>query len=256
VVSPKPGKARLIVDARAMFRIVRQFALEPSPVAPHYRLVVDIEAFDPPAAGSTSVEPVAKPTLEHDAALPAAVPRPEPLVPTPPSVRRWTVVLDPGHGGADPGAIGIDGSFEKTLTLSMARKLRDLLEADGRYHVILTRDKDAPVALRKRVAKARAAEADVFISLHADSLPAAARRGLSVFILSEKAAGEEEARLAARTDEAAGDILSSIDLSHYDAAVASILIDLAQRDTTNRSLAFADGLVEEAFPSPSCQKWR
>ena len=159
---------------------------------------------------------------------------------------RWTVVLDPGHGGVDPGAVGADGGFEKTITLAMARKLRDLLEADGRYRVVLTREDDTRVPLRERVARARAAHADVFLSLHADSLPSTVRGGPSVFILSEAAAGEEAARLL--TDGAgasAGNILSSVDLSPYDAGVATILVALAQRDTGNRSLAFADGLVEE-----------
>jgi N-acetylmuramoyl-L-alanine amidase len=234
--SPAPGKARLVVDARAPFRIVRRFALAPDPAVPHHRLVVDLEALGPPAAGFPPGPPLAKP-----APVPGP-PMPQGLSPT----GRWTVVLDPGHGGADPGAVGADGGFEKTITLAMARKLRDLLEADGRYRVVLTREDDTRVPLRERVARARAAHADVFLSLHADSLPSPVRGGPSVFILSEAAAGEEAARLL--TDgvgASAGNILSSVDLSPYDATVATILVALAQRDTGNRSLAFADGLVEE-----------
>jgi N-acetylmuramoyl-L-alanine amidase len=156
------------------------------------------------------------------------------------------VVLDAGHGGPDPGAIGVDGSLEKTITLGMAQELRRLLEADGRYRVVLTREDDTRVPLRERVAKARAAHADVFLSLHADSLTSAARQGgLSVFMLSETAANEEAALLAAQAGETSGNILSSLDLSPYDAEVASMLIDLAQHDTSNRSLTFADGLVGE-----------
>jgi len=148
------------------------------------------------------------------------------------------VVLDAGHAGPDPGAIGVDGSLEKTITLRMVRELRRLLEADGRYRVVLTREDDTRVPLRERVATARAAHADVFLSLHADSLTSARQSGLSVFILSEAAADEEAALLAAHAGEASGNILSSVDLSTYDAEVATILIDLAQRDTTNRSLGF------------------
>jgi N-acetylmuramoyl-L-alanine amidase len=246
--APEPGKARLVVDARAPFRIVHRFALEPDPAVLHHRLVVDLEALGPPAAGFPLGPPLAKPAPEPDAAAPpAVVPRLEPPEPGPPLAMRRTVVLDPGHGGADPGAVGADGSFEKTITLAMARKLRDLLEADGHYRVVLTREDDTRVPLRERVARARAAHADVFLSLHADSLPSTVRGGPSVFILSEAAAGEEAARLLTNGAgaSATGDILSSVDLSPYDAAVATILVDLAQRDTGNRSLAFADGLVEE-----------
>jgi N-acetylmuramoyl-L-alanine amidase len=243
---PEPGKARLVVDVREPFRIVRRFALEPDPAAPHHRLVVDLEALGPPAAGFPLGQPLAKPAPGPDAAAPPApVPRLEPSEPGPPLATRRTVVLDAGHGGADPGAIGADGGFEKTITLGMARKLRDLLEADGRYRVVLTREDDTRVPLRERVAKARAAHADVFLSLHADSLPSAVRGGPSVFILSEEAASVEAVRLTGGDGASAGNILSSVDLSPYDARVATILVALAQRDTGNRSLAFADGLVEE-----------
>src|SRR5829696_9520094 len=243
--TPEPGKVRLIVDARAPFRIVRRFALEPAAAAPHYRLVIDIEALGLPTPRLSLGPPIPKPAPEHDAAPAASRPRLEPPAPGPSRTGRWTVVLDAGHGGPDPGAIGVDGSLEKTITLSMAQELRRLLEADGRYRVVLTREDDTRVPLRERVATARAAHADVFLSLHADSLTSARQSGLSVFILSEAAANEEAALLAAHAGEASGNILSSVDLSSYDAEVATILIDLAQRDTTNRSLAFADGLVGE-----------
>ncbi len=241
---PEPGKGRLIVDARAPFRVVRRFALEPGAATSHYRLVVDIEALGLPATLSVG-PPVTKPAPKHDATGAASMPRLEPLEPGPSLRGRWTVVLDAGHGGPDPGAIGIDGSLEKTITLRMVRELGRLLDADGRYHVVLTREDDTRVPLRERVARARAAHADVFLSLHADSLTSRRQSGLSVFILSETAADEEAALLAAHAGEASGNILSSVDLSPYDAEVATILIDLAQRDTTNRSLAFADWLVEE-----------
>jgi N-acetylmuramoyl-L-alanine amidase len=244
--TPEPGKVRLIVDARAPFRVVRRFALEPAAAAPHYRLVIDIEALGLSTPPLSLGPPIPKPAPERDAVPAASKPTPEPPAPGPSRTGRWTVVLDAGHGGPDPGAIGVDGSLEKTITLGMAQELRRLLEADGRYRVVLTREDDTRLPLRERVAKARAAHADVFLSLHADSLTSAARQsGLSVFILSETAANEEAALLAAQAGETSGNILSSLDLSAYDAEVASILIDLAQHDTSNRSLTFADGLVGE-----------
>ena len=153
------------------------------------------------------------------------------------------VVLDPGHGGEDPGATSVDGLYEKDLVLEMARELRTLIERSGRYRVVLTRDGDEFIRLRDRIAAARKLGGEIFISLHADSLRLSEQRGASIYTLSEKASDEEAAKFAALENKA--DVLTGADLSQHDVVVATILIDLAQRDTNNKSIAFADIMAEE-----------
>jgi N-acetylmuramoyl-L-alanine amidase len=153
------------------------------------------------------------------------------------------IVLDAGHGGRDPGAIGVRGTMEKDVTLTMAKELQTLLESTGRYKVVLTRRDDRLLALRQRIDAARAARADLFISLHADHIEKTALRGASVYTLSEHASDAEAAALAARENKE--DLISGIDLSSQSAMVTSILIDLAQRETKNLSARFASMLTEE-----------
>lgn len=151
------------------------------------------------------------------------------------------IVIDAGHGGQDPGAIGLHKTQEKDITLGYARHLRKALLATGRYRVALTRDDDRFIVLPERVAIARKLKADMFISLHADSNPKPEARGLSIYTLSETASDDEAAALAEHENKA--DIIPGIDLNTTDADVASILIDLTQRETMNKSAVFADAVV-------------
>ncbi|OFW82698.1 MAG: hypothetical protein A2018_07665 [Alphaproteobacteria bacterium GWF2_58_20] len=152
----------------------------------------------------------------------------------PPAPRaRKVVVLDPGHGGRDPGAIGADGTFEKTITLAVAKSLRTELEKSGKYKVLLTREDDRTLRLSDRVKFARNAKADLFVSLHADSIEAGQASGASFYTLSDKASDGATARLVARENRA--DIIAGLDLSEESADVAGILIDLAMRETQNQS---------------------
>ncbi|CAA7620645.1 N-acetylmuramoyl-L-alanine amidase [Candidatus Terasakiella magnetica] len=153
------------------------------------------------------------------------------------------IVIDPGHGGVDPGATGVSGIYEKHITLSMARELKAALEKGGRYKVHLTRDRDVFIRLRDRVAIARQQGADLFISLHADAVQSPQIRGLSVYTLSQTASSSEAQTLAEKENKA--DLIAGIDLSHESADVAGILIDLAQRETMNRSAGFATEMVDE-----------
>ena len=160
-----------------------------------------------------------------------------------PMARRRTVVLDPGHGGIDPGAIGLSGVYEKDLALDAARLVARQLEASKRYRVVLTRTSDEFVALQDRVARARAADGDLFLSIHADALPDPEMRGASIFTLSEKASDKEAAALAARENKV--DLIAGIDLSRHAPEVSSILIDLARRQTNNQSIRLARRLVND-----------
>jgi N-acetylmuramoyl-L-alanine amidase len=152
------------------------------------------------------------------------------------------IVIDAGHGGIDPGALGITGIYEKEITLSVAQTLRDLLAATGQYDVRLTRDDDNFIRLRDRIAIARAAGADLFLSLHADAHETADLRGASVYTLSENASDEEAEALAAKENKA--DLIAGVDLSSESEVVTGILIDLAQRETKNHSVQFARLLID------------
>lgn len=177
------------------------------------------------------------PAAAKPAAKPASLPAP---AAAPPPAAKPLVAIDPGHGGPDPGAISPSGVHEKDLTLATAREVRRQLEASGRYRVMLTRDRDEFIPLRDRVAKARDAGVDLFISLHADIIDNPSIGGLSIYTLSDKASDHEAETLAAKENRA--DAISGMNLSVENKEVASILISLAQRDTMNQSTRFA-GLV-------------
>ena len=153
------------------------------------------------------------------------------------------IVLDPGHGGVDPGAIGIKGTYEKKIVLMAAKSIKKILVKSGRYKVILTRKSDRFIPLRKRVAIARHARADLFISLHADSIKNGAVRGATVYTLSENASDREAAQLAERENKS--DLIVGMDLDAESQEVTDILIDLVQRETMNQSAVFADAIVQE-----------
>lgn len=152
----------------------------------------------------------------------------------------FTVVLDPGHGGIDPGAER-DGFTEKQLILSFARTLADELRRAG-VNVVLTRDEDIFVALETRVAMAHHHKADIFISLHADILSQGRAKGATVYTLSEDAADEATLQLVARHDRSA--IITGTDLTGSDDQVAEILLDYARLETSPRSSALAKSLAD------------
>jgi N-acetylmuramoyl-L-alanine amidase len=154
-----------------------------------------------------------------------------------------TIVLDPGHGGKDPGAIGAHGTMEKDVNLQMATQLKAVLEATGHYKVVLTRTDDRLLPLRQRIEVARAAKADLFISIHADHNERAELRGASVYTLSETASDAEAAAVAARENK--DGVITGVDLTTQSPMVTSILIDLAQRETKNLSARFASLLTDQ-----------
>jgi len=214
-------------------------------------------AAKPPAASASSrLESVARRTAALVApAEAAAAPVPTQVaaanyLPLPPrrpggrpSAHRPMVVIDPGHGGVDPGAQSRHGIYEKHVVLALSREITRQLAASGRYRADMTRDRDVFIRLRDRVAIARKKGADLFISVHADSIRNSKVSGPSVYTLSEKASDKEAAELAERENKA--DLIAGMDLSHESADVANILIDLAQRESMNQSARFAGHLVSE-----------
>lgn len=155
------------------------------------------------------------------------------------------VVIDPGHGGHDPGAISpVTGRREKDLTLAVAKLIRDELVASGRVRVALTRDDDTFIILRDRAAIARSIKADLFISVHADSAAVGDASGATIYTLSETASDREAQLLATRENKA--DVINGVNLGGENREIASILVDLAQRETMNASASFASLLKREA----------
>lgn len=155
---------------------------------------------------------------------------------------RPIVVIDPGHGGRDPGATGISGnSTEKDLTLALARELRDKLAERGRVRVALTRDKDRYLTLDQRADIARRLGASVYVSVHMDSAPNKLARGATIYSLSDVASDAEAARLAARENRAS-EVLSS----EVDGSVRGMLSDLALREQMDASASLAERLVRKS----------
>ncbi|RDC71674.1 N-acetylmuramoyl-L-alanine amidase [Rhodovulum sp. 12E13] len=190
----------------------------------------------PAPAGSLAAAP--------DWASPAFADEAETLAPPPrrgPADDRPVVVLDPGHGGIDPGAVR-DGHLEADITLAFARELRDALRRDGRFRVALTRDADLFVSLDGRIAAARRAGADVFVSIHADAVAEGVARGAQVYTLSDAASSRAAAELAERHDRA--DLLAGVDLTEQDDRIARVLMDMARTETEPRTEALAGTLVD------------
>jgi N-acetylmuramoyl-L-alanine amidase len=160
-----------------------------------------------------------------------------------PPPRPKLVFLDPGHGGKDPGALGVRGTQEKMVVMAIARELQKELLAGGRYRVLLTRLSDTYVPLRERVARAQAAKADLFLSLHADACPDPDVRGASVYTLSEEASDREAAALAVRENRADAAI-SGMRLGDQSDVVARTLVAMSQRGTVNDSRRLADTIVQ------------
>ena len=152
---------------------------------------------------------------------------------------RWIVVLDPGHGGIDPGAER-DGQTEAELVLQFAREFKELLLRDGRFQVVMTRDSDHFVPLETRISIARAAEADLFLSLHADALSEGEAVGVTLYSLSDEASDAASAALAERHER--DDLLAGVDLTAQDDMVASVLMDMARTETMPRIERLADAL--------------
>lgn len=227
------GKSRIVLDAREPVAVDRTFILPPVDGQPA-RLVIDLVGTSREAFLASVVKP----------APPEASAKGDRLGDRRRSSRP-IVVIDPGHGGIDTGATGSNGTLEKAVALDFGQLLKRKLEEGGRYDVYMTRESDMFIPLRERVQIARSHNADLFVSVHADSVRIGKNevRGASVYTLSEKASDAVAAELAERENRS--DVIAGIDLSQEPSAVTDILIDLARRETKNFSIFFARNLVEE-----------
>jgi N-acetylmuramoyl-L-alanine amidase len=248
----KPGTVRIVLDLKGEVR-PQVFALMPVGEYGH-RLVLDLYPVVPPDPLMTLVQRQEsgvrppEPSAETEKALPPAaearVGEPRPHRPKADAPRMLTVVIDPGHGGEDPGARGPSGTLEKHITLSIARRLARLVDADPNMRAVLTRDADFFIPLHLRVDKARRARADLFVSIHADAFIQPRARGSSVFALSERGATSVAARYLAKQENDA-DLVGGVNLNTKDRYLAQTLLDLSQTATINDSLKLGRALLAE-----------
>ncbi len=215
---------RIVFVLKGNVNIKKKFLLEPSSSQKNWRLVLDL-------ATSGVANSVKSNTVNSSNNNVSVV------------KRKKIVVLDAGHGGKDPGAIGRSfKTYEKNITLSMVKEIKSVLEKKG-YKVYLTRSTDIFIPLRKRVAIARSHHADLFISVHADSTVNRKAQGFSIYTLSETASDKEAEALAIRENKA--DIIDGMDFSDNSPEINDVLISLSQNDSRNKSSKFATYVVNE-----------
>ena len=268
----KPGVVRVVIDLRADIR-PEIFILPPAGEYKH-RLVIDVyPTVDPLVAllkqlNNPSYKPLTVPgDVPADTAVlaenipevpgasdpsnstkdPMGVPMPQAEGSEQPLFqidRRFIVVIDAGHGGEDPGARGAKGSYEKHVTLAIAKRLKRLVDAEPYMRGVLTRDGDYFIPLQGRVIKARKLKADLFVSIHADAFVKPQARGSSVFALSERGATSASARyLAAKENES--DLIGGVSLGDKDPYLARTLLDLSQTATINDSLKLGKAVLKQ-----------
>ena len=243
----KPGVVRLVMELKQEVR-PQVFVLPPVGEYGH-RLVLDVYPLEPPDPLAQLIEkfdsqsPASQPA-ERPLNAPQEVPAERPRGGKPVVDRLVTIMLDPGHGGEDPGAVGRGGSYEKNVTLAIARRLKAKIDAEPNMRAVLTRDTDFFVPLQMRVQKARRIQADLFVSIHADAFTRPDANGSSVFALSEGGASSSAARYLAQKENAA-DLIGGVNIDVKDPMLARTLLDLSQTATINDSLKLGRAVLDE-----------
>lgn len=222
------GQSRIVLDVAQPVEVADSFVLPAVPGQPA-RLVIDLVP--------TSREAFAAAALDYQSS--GGTP---PAAPVNTDDGRLTIVIDPGHGGIDPGAISSGNVLEKDVVLAFALELADQLRAAGHYEVVLTRDDDTFLSLSERVEFARSRHADIFVSIHADSFSSPNVRGTAIYTVSERASNQMVAEIAAHENQS--DILAGMNIHDANEAVADILIDLARRETKNFSVVLARDMLD------------
>lgn len=223
----RPGWSRLVLDLSGPMAL----SLAEMSTANDTQLLLRLDHASPEAFAAAAAQPElpgwGMPTVTDLAKPPERIPG------------RWIVVLDPGHGGIDPGAER-DGVTEADLVLQFAREFKELLLRDGRFQVVMTRDSDHFVPLETRISIARAAEADLFLSLHADALSEGDAVGVTLYSLSDEASDAASAAMAERHER--DDLLAGVDLTAQDDMVATVLMDMARAETGPKIERVAEAL--------------
>mgnify|MGYP003700501303 CR=1 FL=1 len=231
------GRSRIILASDGPFA-VEKLAVRENEDAPGHRMMLDLVA-----ASEREFEQAMADLAQAAGSTIAQDKRDRLITAQRDTDRKFTIVLDPGHGGIDGGAEGVRGTSEKDLTLSFCRELHAALEKTGRYQVFMTRTDDVFLRLDERVRIARQHEADLFISVHADTIRYRNIRGATVYTISEKAS--DEIAHAAATRENLADSLAGIEIPEQNQQVTDILVDLVRRETVGFSVSFARSLVAQ-----------
>jgi N-acetylmuramoyl-L-alanine amidase len=226
VAHNRPGVIRLVLDLKAQVK-PQVFTLKPIGEYGH-RLVLDIYP-------AIEIDPLAALIAQTENKVQQTKPAGK-------IARLATIVIDAGHGGEDPGAIGHRGSREKDINLAMAKRLKALVDAEPNMRALLTRDGDYFLSLQARVEKARKVKADLFVSIHADAFIRPNVRGSSVFALSERRATSEAARWLANKENEA-DLIGGVNLDVKDRYLAQTLLDLSQTATIDHSLRLGGSVL-------------
>jgi len=234
----RPGVVRLVLDLKTEVK-AQAFTLKPIGEYGH-RLVLDLYPLVPPDPLAALIEAAGKQPRPEETPIAGEVTRPD----KPKVARMATIVIDPGHGGEDPGARGRRGSLEKEITLTIARRLKAMIDAEPNMRALLTRDADYYVPLQVRVDKARRVKADLFVSVHADAFIKPHARGSSVFALSERRATSEAARWLAKKENEA-DLVGGVNIDVKDKYLAQTLLDLSQTATIDHSLRLGNSVLGE-----------
>lgn len=230
------GRSRLIVGGKGPFSIEALDILK-NETSPGYRVVVDMVA-----ASDAQFETAL--AIQADKTGSTAAPKGDRLGAAGESAaKKFTIAIDPGHGGIDGGANGATGTVEKDVTLAFGLELKARLETNPGYSIVMTREKDEFLRLDDRVRIARQADADLFISVHADTIRVRGVKGATVYTVSDRASDEAAHALAERENLA--DQMAGIDVREENRDVADILTDLIRRETHTFSIRFARSLVGE-----------
>jgi N-acetylmuramoyl-L-alanine amidase len=236
----RPGVVRIVLDLKTEVK-TQVFTLKPIAEYGH-RLVLDIYPLVPPDPLALLIASGGKLTPLEEARASGAAPPAEAAKPG--HARLATIVIDPGHGGEDPGALGRRGTREKEVTLIIARRLKAHIDAEPEMRAVLTRDGDYYLSLQARVEKARSLKADLFVSVHADAFIKPHARGSSVFALSERRATSEAARWLAKKENDA-DLVGGVNLDVKDRYLAQTLLDLSQTATIDHSLKLGHAVLAQ-----------
>lgn len=234
---------RIVLNLANPVRITRAEWLPPSRDSRAHRLVLDFATI-----AASDFKPQRLGTITPPQNPVTALSPPAAITDKPVRAQR-VIVLDAGHGGVDPGAIGVRNTYEKNITLAAAQELYATLSKNPRYRVVMTRHSDVfiPLADRRRIGQT--AKADLFISLHADHHTNRQTRGTSIYTLSEKASDAESAKLAEQENKA--DLLGGVEVLSDNEAVSNILLDLVQQETVSHALLYANLLLESLAEQPT-----
>ena len=238
------GKSRIVIDTEGPV-LIKRSQLLPKKGKSKPRIAIDLVGTTAEAFSAAQLQDEAASSPETTASLPVIMPaiKPGDVPELPRDKGRKVIVIDPGHGGIDPGAISPSKTKEKDVVFAFALELKKELEQNALYDVRMTRTEDRFMTLTDRVAFTRKAGADLFIAIHADTVRGKTANGTTLYTLSDTASDEEAAALALKENKT--DIIAGIDLAAEEGAVADVLIELVQRESKNHANLFSRRALEE-----------